>query len=238
MLGAMNEARLELQSRYGLQLRWIVDGVRDAASGPASVDRTVAWMIEAGPDSGIVALGLGGNEDRSPPHLFATAFGRARDAGFHLTAHGGETTGPERIRQTFEHLQVERIGHGISARNDPALLELLAMRGIGLELCPTSNVRTGVVADVQSLSVREMLAAGVRVSINSDDPALFDTSLEEEYARIVDAFSLTKGELIAIVESSITQSFADEETKAGLRHRLKEEMTCRGSVSTDASGHP
>jgi adenosine deaminase len=238
MLGAMNEARLELQSRYGLELRWIADGVRDAASGPASVERTVDWMIEAGPSSGIVALGLGGDEQRTPPHLFSKAFARARKAGFHVTAHAGETTGPERIRQTVEVLEVERIGHGISARYDPALLELLGRRHIPLELCPTSNLRTGVIPDLESLTLRGMLAAGVPVSINSDDPALFNTSLEEEYARIVDAFSLTKHELVAIVESGITQSFADEEMKTRLRHRLKEELKRQELALTDGFGHP
>lgn len=222
MLGAMNSARLELHSRYGLELRWIADGVRDAASGPASVERTVDWMIEAGPSSGIVALGLGGDERRTPPHLFSAAFARARKAGFHVTAHAGETTGPERIRQTVDVLGVERIGHGISVRNDPALMELLATRYIPLELCPTSNLRTGVIPDLESLSLRGMMRAGVPFSLNSDDPALFNTSLEEEYARVVDAFDLTVDELVAIVESGITQSFADERTKATLRRRLQQ----------------
>jgi len=224
MLGAMNEARLDLRSRYGLELRWIADGVRDAASGPVSVDRTVDWIIEAGPSSGIVALGLGGDEQHTPPHLFREAFSRAREAGFHVTAHAGETTGPERIWQTVDVLEAERIGHGISARHDPALLQLLGRRNIALELCPTSNLRTGIIPDLESLSLRQMLRADVPLSISSDDPALFNTTLEQEYARIVGAFRLTKDELMAIVRSSVTQSFADEETKARLRHRLDEAL--------------
>jgi adenosine deaminase len=238
MLAAMNEARMDLRTRHVLELRWIADGVRDAASGLISVDRTVDWIIEAGPDSGIVALGLGGDEEHTPPHLFTNAFKRAREAGFHLTAHAGETTGPKRIRETLEHLHVERIGHGISARNDPALLELLATHSTALELCPTSNVCTGVLSDVDSLSLRRMLAAGVRVSINSDDPALFNTSIEEEYARVADAFDLTADELVTIVESGITQSFADDETKASLRHRLERASTGRSRTTTAESDLP
>lgn len=238
MLAAMNAARIDLRLRHGLELRWIADGVRDAAPGPSSVDRTVDWMIEAGPESGIVALGLGGDEIRTPPHLFAKAFARAREAGFHATAHAGETTGPERIRETIAFLDVQRIGHGISARHDPALLDLLAKRSVALELCPTSNVCTGVIADIESLSLRTILDAGVPVSINSDDPALFDTSLEEEYARVVDSFDLTKDELVGLVESGITQSFADEETKARLRHQLKRATGSHLPTPTTGSDHP
>ena len=186
------------------------------------MERTVDWMIEAGPSSGIVGLGLGGDERRTPPHLFSEAFARAREAGFHLTAHAGETTGPERVWQTVDVLGVERIGHGIGARSDPALLNLLGERHIALEHCPTSNLRTGVVPDLKSLSLRDLMRAGVPVSINSDDPALFNTSLEQEYARIVEAFDLTVEELIAIVESGITQSFAGERTKAMLRGQLRD----------------
>lgn len=221
MLAAMNAARKELRLKHRLELRWIADGVRDAASGASSVDRTVDWMIEAGPESGIVALGLGGDERLRPPHLFAEAFARARDAGFHVTAHAGESTGPERIRETITTLDVERVGHGISARHDPTLLDLLAKRSLALELFPTSNVCTGVIADIEALSLRTMLEAGVSVSINSDDPALFHTSLEAECARIVKTFDLATDELIALVESGITQSFAEEVTKANLRRRLK-----------------
>lgn len=125
--------------------------------------------------------------------------------------------------ETLDVLHVQRIGHGISARDDPGLLQLLASRHIPLELCPSSNLCTGVITEIESLSLRDILEQGIAVTINSDDPALFNTSLEREYARVVDAFSLTEGELVAMVESGIAQSFADEETKTQLRQRLQDE---------------
>ncbi len=147
-LTAMNAARKRVLDRTGVEIRWIADGVRDAASGPVSMDLSVDWMIEAGPDSGIVALGLGGEEAGHPPGDFAAAFQRARAAGFHVVAHADETTGPDTIREAIDLLGAERIGHGLSATRDARLLAFLAETAIPLELSLTSNLRTRVVGSM------------------------------------------------------------------------------------------
>jgi adenosine deaminase len=219
-LGAMNAARARLLDRYGLELRWIADGVRDAASGPGSVDQTVDWMIEAGPDSGVVALGLGGNEIGNPPHLFATAFQRAREAGFHVVAHAGEATGPDTIWDTLRALNVERIGHGVSAAQDPRLLAYLAERRIPLEICPTSNICTGVASSVEELPFKALIDAGVLFSINSDDPPMFGTDLATEYALVAEALNLDRQSVARLVASAIDQSFADNQIKNRLHCEL------------------
>lgn len=217
---AMNAARDLMQSRFGIEMRWIADGVRDAGSGPVSVDRTVDWMIEAGSGSRIVALGLGGNEIGHPPRDFAAAFGRARDAGFHVVAHAGEATGPETIWEAVNLLGAERIGHGLAAAGDPAVLAYLAEQRIPLEISPTSNLRTRVVSSMEEHPLRMFVEAGVRVSINSDDPPMFGTDLVSEYALAANALDLDREGVARMVLDAIDQSFAGTETKVRLCREL------------------
>ncbi len=219
-LTAMNAARKRALVRSGLEMRWISDGVRDADSGPVSVDRTVDWMIEAGAQSGIVALGLGGNEIDHPPGLFSAAFARARDAGFHVVAHAGEATGPESIWEALDLLGAERIGHGLSAARDPELLAHLATNGIPLEISPTSNLRTGLIASMAKHPLRMFVGVGVPVSINTDDPPTFGTDLTTEFASAVDMLNLDRQGTARLVLDSIDHSFADAETKARLRQEV------------------
>lgn len=219
-LAAMNAARQRIVDRHGVEMRWIADGVRDAASGPRSVDLTVDWMIEAGPDSGLVALGLGGNEIDHPPRDFAAAFARARNGGFHVVAHAGEATGPETIWETIDLLGAERIGHGLSAARDSRLMTFLADNAIPLELSPTSNLRTRVVTSMAEHPLRRFVDAGVPVSINSDDPPMFVTDLTTEYALAADALGLDRHGMARMVLAAIDQSFAEPEIKARLRQEL------------------
>jgi len=218
----MNAARERARQRNGIELRWIADGVRDAASGPVSVERTVDWIIEAGHESGIVALGLGGNELGNPPGAFAAPFERARQAGFHVVAHAGEAAGPESIWDAVELLGAERIGHGIAAARDPALMEMLTERRIPVELCPTSNLRTGVVAGAEMLPIKTFVKAGVRFSINSDDPSMFGTSLLSEYALVMSLLELDRRQVATMVADAIDQSFADDATKSRIKGELRD----------------
>jgi len=237
-LTAMNDAADRIQSRFGIQMRWIADGVRDAGSGPVSVDRTVDWMIEAGSGSRIVALGLGGNEIGHPPRDFAAAFGRARDAGFHVVAHAGEATGPETIREAIDVLGAERIGHGLAAAGVPALLAYLAEYGIPLEISPTSNLRTRVVSAMADHPLRTFVQAEVPVSINSDDPPMFGTDLVSEYALAANTLDLDQEGVARLVLSAIDQSFADSETKARLRGELLAHTSLPEATSTQAERLP
>lgn len=221
MLAVMNAARRKLQEETGIELRWIADGVRDAASGPVSVDRTVDWMIAAGPESGIVALGLGGDECGHPTRHFASAFKRARDAGFAVVAHAGETTGPAKIWDAINVLGARRIGHGISAVRDTNLMTALVERQIPLELCPASNRCTGLINSIDALPIDQLQQAGVPFSINSDDPAMFGTSLTRELGAIMEAFGFGRDQMIALTRSAIDQSFADDATRRDLLSRVE-----------------
>ncbi len=212
-LAEMNAARERVLANHGVELRWIVDGVRDANIGPRSVDIAIDWITAAGPDSGIVALGLGGNEITQPARKFASSFARARELGINVVAHAGEAVGPESIRETIEFLRPARIGHGITAGQDPALMNELALTGTPLEISPTSNLRTGVARSLNDVPLRAFRDRGVRFSINSDDPPMFGTDLLSEYALAVDVLELDQVETAALVADAVAQSFAEDIVK-------------------------
>jgi adenosine deaminase len=221
-LSAMNAAGAEVLDEHGVELRWIADGVRDAVPGPVSASHTVDMMLEAGPDSGIVALGLGGNELMTAPDLFIDAFRRARDSGFHVVAHAGEARGPESVRGALEYLGAERIGHGIRSVDDPLLLEILRERKIPLEICPTSNVCTGVVQSLHDHPLRDIAEAGVAFSISSDDPPMFGTDLTNELAIASQLLGLDRHGMAQLMGSTIGQSFAPDELKGRFLADLNE----------------
>ena len=224
MLDGMNRGRAAVRSRWGIEMRWIADGVRDAESGLRSVTRTVDWMARLDPRDGVVALGLGGDEVGHPPAPFAPAFRAARAAGLHVVAHAGETTGPETIWSSLRDLAAERIGHGVRAVDDPALVAHLAATGVPLELCPTSNLRTGVVPDAARHPFRRLDEAGAVVTVNSDDPALFGASLTDEYRLLVGAFGYGADGLERISLNAVRSSFLPEPEKLDLLTRFHEEF--------------
>ena len=204
----MNEARARVLEQCGVEMRWIVDGVRDANIGPRSVDIAIDWILDAGPDSGIVALGLGGNEIEHPARKFTASFGRAHNLGINVVAHAGEAVGPESVRETVELLRPARIGHGITAARDQEVMKLLVERDIPLEISPTSNLRTGVARSLDDVPLRTFADHGVRFSINSDDPPMFGTDLLREYALAVDVLGLDRVGTARLVADTIDQSFA------------------------------
>jgi len=150
---------------FGIGYGLIVDLVRDF--GP---EQGMAWLRSFAPlrAEGVVGIGLGGSEHRFPARLFQEVYAEARRLDFHLTAHAGEAAGPESVWEAIDLLGVERVGHGVRAIEDPRLVAELARRGVPLELCPVSNLRTGVVTALARHPIRELLAAGVRVTVNSD----------------------------------------------------------------------
>lgn len=216
LLAGMNEGRRDVRDRWGVELRWIADGVRDAESGPSSVATTVAWISRLQPMDGVVALGLGGDEVGHPPLPFAAAFRAAREAGLHVVAHAGETTGPETIWSSLRDLGAERIGHGVRAIDDPDLVRTLAETGVPLELCPTSNLRTGVVPEIGAHPFRRLDEAGVIVTVNSDDPALFGASLTDEYRLLANAFGYAAADLERISLNAVRSSFLPPTERAAV----------------------
>jgi len=197
--------------RHGLHLRWIFDAVRQFGAQAAIP------VVESAKDcrsDKIVAFGIGGDESSVRTAEFRPVYDRARELGLNALIHAVEMGGPENIRQAIELLGVERIGHGIAAVHDPELMHLLADKKIPLEICPTSNLRTGALAhQLKRESARTedhplptLFRSGVPVVLSTDDPAMFRTTLEDEYASAV-TMGLAENELSGIVQMSFDHAF-------------------------------
>ena len=224
MLAGMNRGRAEARQRWGVEMRWIADGVRDSETSPYSVTQTVDWITPLSPADGVVALGLGGNEVGYPPAPFVADFARARAAGLHTVAHAGETTGLATICDSLDFLAVERIGHGVRAADSAGLVERLARDRIPLELCPTSNVCTGVVPSFADHPFRMFDEAGVLVTVNSDDPPLFGTTLTDEFRVLARHWGYDADGVQRIALNALDVAFLPEHERAAMRTAFVEEF--------------
>jgi adenosine deaminase/aminodeoxyfutalosine deaminase len=186
-----------------VEVRWILDAVRQFGVEPAM---EVARLAAARQDRGVVAIGIGGSEERGPAEWFKDVFAYAKSAGLHLTAHAGEGTSPEAVWEALV-LGAERIGHGIAAVRDPGLLRHLRDRGIPLEISITSNLVTGVVKRLDDHPVRALYDAQVPIILNTDDPGMFGCTLVDEYRLAARAFGFTETELRAIAENGFRYGF-------------------------------
>jgi len=196
----------------------IVDLVRDR--GPKGSARTLAAITEVAGEARVIGIGIGGYEAENPPELFADVYRTARNSGFRLTAHAGEAAGPESVWGAINALGVERIGHGVRAAEDPALVDYLVEHQTPLEVCPTSNIRTAVVSDWETHPARQLIEAGAMVTINTDDPALFHSSLAGEYEVLQERFGLEEDAIRRISRAAVEASWAPAETKARLTGSL------------------
>jgi adenosine deaminase len=167
-------------------------------------------------DRGIVALDLAGDEARFPGELFVRHFARAREAGLHVIAHAGEAAGPESVRQAVLELEAERIGHGIRAIEDPAVVDLLVERCIPLEVCPTSNLHTSTVPDYRSHPLPALLARGVTVTLNTDDPIISGIDLAHEYRVAALELGLAERDLRKMQEAALEAAFLTAEERREL----------------------
>ena len=207
---ALEEAQGRAEQHCGIRARWIVDAVRQF--GPEAAEQVVR-LAARWRERGVVGIGLGGSEEEGPPHLFRRAYEMARAEGLRLTVHAGETTGPEAIWEAIRELGPDRIGHGCSAVEDPTLLEYLRDRQIPVEVAVTSNYATGAVGAGTPHPVRRMFEAGLLVVINSDDPAMFHTSLNAEYQRLAERHGFTAAELRRLARNSFRAAFLTAEEK-------------------------
>lgn len=201
---------LEEVSVPGIRVRWLVDLVR--SFGVDAADELLGWLIEARSPA-VVGIHLGGPEHLFPPAMFAPVFERARDAGLHVCAHAGEALGPESVRDAIELLGAERIGHGIRAVEDAGLVGELAHRRVPLEVCPTSNLATGVTGSLQEHPLPDLLRAGVAVSISTDDPTFFGTTLTDELLA-VSAMGVPEVEVLELMRNGFRHAFAEAAEKS------------------------
>lgn len=203
------DGAVEAEERHGVIVRLTPDISRGAS---LEVACDVARWSARYSERGVVGLGLGGLEADHPPEPYAPAFAIAKDAGLGSVPHAGEVAGPASIRGAIDALGAARIRHGIRAVEDPALLADLTDRQIVLDVCPTSNLRTGAVANLGTHPLPQLLAAGVRCSVSTDDPAMFDTDLGREY----ELLSEMGGDARAAYEAGLQGALCDDATRERL----------------------
>ena len=179
----------------------------------------VARQVVANPHPHIVGFGMGGDEAAWPPSQFRTVFEYVAASGLPCTVHAGEWAGPDMIREAIDSLPVQRIGHGVRACEDPELVRELSDRGITLEVCPGSNIATGIYPSRQAHPLKKLRNAGVKVTLNSDDPPYFATSVGREYDGAAREMGLTSDDLHGITGTAIAAAFVDDATKRELRRR-------------------
>lgn len=205
------------RAQTGVELAWVYD--ISGGDGREGARLTLDAALRH-PPAGLIGFGLGGPEAGVRRADFRGEFAAARAAGLHSLPHAGESSGADEVWAAVEVLAAERIGHGIAAAADPRLLGRLREQRITLEICPSSNVATGVVPGLASHPLPALLAAGVPVVLGSDDPPMFGTSLLEEYRRARDELRLTGGQLRLLARASIESSYAPAALRRELLGRL------------------
>jgi adenosine deaminase len=226
ILSALAEAIAEGERRYGVTLRLIPDIVRNVGVGPAG--QTLEWALAGRTEGTVVALGLSGSEDRFPNEPFREHFVGAERGGLHRVAHAGEHAGPESIRSVLDVCGAERIGHGVRAVEDPSLMAELRASQIPLEVNPTSNICLGVAADMASHPFDRLYRGGLALSVNSDDPAFFNTNLTREFLKLHQTFGYSPAELAGLSLAALRQSFLPAEQKAELDEKFRQQFDALG----------
>jgi adenosine deaminase/aminodeoxyfutalosine deaminase len=220
LFAGMERGRLRAEKEFGISLLWIFDAVRHfGADEAARVFRKAAEMRKQ--FSSIVGIGIGGDEGRGPAELFRELYGEARENGLRLTAHAGEARGPESLWSAI-NIGAERLGHALTAQQDQELIDTLAQKQIPLEICITSNVRTGCCARVQEHPMRRYFDEGLMVTLNSDDPAMFGSNLLDEYALAHKNFGCTPEHLRELAGNSIEASFLSPARKLELLRKVEQ----------------
>ncbi|MCY4229586.1 MAG: adenosine deaminase [Alphaproteobacteria bacterium] len=217
----LTPARLAKAIRSGfdlvpeITLYLIADLVRDL--GPRNAAGTLAEIVDVADEAGILGIGIGGSEHLYPPEPFAPVYDLARKAGLRTSAHAGEAAGAQSVRGAVEVLRVDRVGHALRAEEDEAVIDLLAEIGVVLELCPLSNLATGVIRRPEDHPVRRYWERGLNITVNTDDPGMFHNSLAGEYALLMDVFGFDRAEICRLAAAALEGAWCRPEEKAALR---------------------
>ena len=204
----------------GIEIGLVVDFVRD--NGPDQASSALDRVCEVR-DCGVIGVGIGGSEHRFPPEPFREVFFRARRMGFRTSAHAGEAAGPPSVWGAVRVLGVERIGHGTRVVEDSTLVDHLAATGTSLEMCPLSNVRTGVVSSIEAHPLRRLRDRGVSVTVSTDDPMMFANSLAEEFRALAEWQAFTGEEIRNLILEGVRSSWLPEERKQALFEAIEED---------------
>ncbi len=219
MLAGLAEGRERARREHGVTLAWVFDIVRCFQD---QAEPTLELSLR-GRANGVIGLGFSGPEAKAwPAAPFASIFARAKAEGLRSLPHAGELLGPESVWEALRVLGADRIGHGVRSVDDPALIEHLVAEQIPLEVCPTSNVHLGIYPDLARHPLPQLLRAGVPVSLASDDPPMFGTSLVEEYCRGARAYAWSAAQVCALAAASVEHSFLAAERKAALLEEQRE----------------
>ena len=214
----LDEGRRRARDEHGVEMGWICDISRESEAPDSHL--TVDFLLGRTAPAGVVGLGLGGVEEGFPPEPFASSFAKAKAAGLAALPHAGETAGPESVWGALRALKADRIGHGIRCLDDPALVAHLAERRIPLEVAPTSNVALKLVKDARSHVLGELARAGLVVTLNTDDPAYFRTTLNDELRMAHDLHGFTRRALLDAQAAALEAAYAPAATKAAVRREL------------------
>jgi adenosine deaminase len=220
LLDALQAGCASAQRDHNVRIALIADISREL---PESRHKVVDLALEGYKRGVFLGLGLGGPEIGFPAELFADAYQRAREAGLHVVAHAGETGGAQSVRGTLDCLHAERIGHGVQSLLDGDVVEQLRREGTPLEICPQSNYRLGVVAADQPHPIRRLFDAGVHCSVNSDDPAMFDTDINREYL-VLSEQGFSWDELWALNRATLDATFLSDAEKREMKAAWSREV--------------
>ncbi len=233
LLEAMNSARRDIEQRSGIRMRWIPDLVR---SFPQPARVVASWASsQAAREGGVVALGLGGPEAEHPASLFEPVFSLARKAGLPANPHAGEGAGSSSVWDTIHSLQPTRIGHGVRAHEDERLVAYLARERIPLEVNLTSNIRLGVFPSYEAHPVKDLMRAGCAVTLNTDDPVLFGTSLSQEYLLGIERCGLDLADIRNAILTAIQSSYLPDADREKTLRSFKAEFERLEPAHPDAA---
>ena len=220
ILNGLNSGRQLAQNKFGVRWQWVFNIVRNTPE----TQNSVLEIALAARDMGVIALGLGGREEGYPPELFIHTFERAKQQHLHRVPHAGEISGPKSVWSAIKLLHAERIGHGVRSIEDPTLMDYLKLNSIPLEICPSSNICLKVYPDYAHHPLRKLWEAGLVLTINSDDPPMFGTDLNNEYQVLVNAFDFNQSEIEQMSLNAIRASFLNLGEKQELEQEFEKEF--------------